>query len=247
MINSLKAEFRKLLTVRSTYIIMIISFLLSAVLIGFWIYGYKNVEHADISNGALSSAILAAVSTVGVFLSFVVILLVGHEYRYNTITYSLTSVNQRAKLFFAKYVALLAFAFAFTAFVAVSLWAMFYVGLSVAHVTPLAQHIDAWSVLWRSVVTIVGDISFAFIIVMILRSLIGAIAVVLLLPTTIESLLSLLLKDNTKYLPYTALGSLTNTTNAPGVTFGFSMAVVACYAIVGMVIAYLLFQKRDAN
>jgi ABC-type transport system involved in multi-copper enzyme maturation permease subunit len=245
MIAALKAEFRKLLTVRSTYVLFLFSLALCSVLIGFWIFGYKNVQHAHTDTSALFNSLLAAVSTVGVFLSFIAVMLVGHEYRYNTIMYNLTNTNSRTWLFLAKWKAAVVFALVFAAIVVALNWALFYVGLSLHHIHPVAQQVPMWSFLWRSAVTIVGDISFAFIITMLLRNLIAAIAVVLVLPTTIETLLQLLLKDNVKYLPYTALGNLTNVTTK--ISYTFSLWVVLAYIAVGGVAAYLLFRKRDAN
>jgi ABC-type transport system involved in multi-copper enzyme maturation permease subunit len=245
MIAALKAEYRKLLTVRSTYVIFLISLALGAFLIGFWIFGYKNVQHAAIDPTALIGSLFAAVSVVGVFLSFVVVMLVGHEYRYNTIMYNLTNTNSRTRLFLAKWKAAAVFALVFAAIIVLLNWALFYLGLHLHHIHPMAQQVPMWSFLWRSVVTILGDVSFAFIITMLLRNLIAAIAVVLVLPTTIETLLSLLLKDNVKYLPYTALGSLTDITSK--VSFTFSFWVVTAYAVVGGLVAYVLFRKRDAN
>lgn len=245
MISSIKSELRKLLTVRSTYMIFAISFALGALLIGFWVFGHQNVDNAQRSSGALMGALLSCVSTVGVLLSFIAVLLVGHEYRHNTIMYSLTNVNSRRKFFAAKYIALVAFSLLYAAIITLSCWILFYVGLQSHGIHPMAQHVPIGDILWRSVATIVGDVSFAFIIAFLVRNLIGAIAVVLVLPTTIESLLGLLLKDNVKYLPYTAVGNFSNVESTTGHLF--SLNVVLAYMIVGGAVAYILFLKRDAN
>lgn len=245
MLAAWKAEYRKLLTVRSTYVLFLISIALGAVLIGFWIYGYKNVQHAGVDSSALLGSLLACVSTVGVFLSFIAVMLVGHEYRYNTIMYNLTNTNSRTRFFLAKWKAAAVFGLVFAAIIVLLNWGLFYLGLSLHHIHPVAQHVPVWSLMWRAVATIAGDISFAFIITMLLRNLIAAIAVVLVLPTTVETLLTLLLKDNVKYLPYTALGNLTNVTTK--VSYTFSLWVVIAYVVIVGTLAYALFLKRDAN
>jgi ABC-type transport system involved in multi-copper enzyme maturation permease subunit len=245
MMAALKAELRKLFTVRSTYLLAAIAFALGALLIGLWIWGYKDVEHAALNQKALASMIMSTVSIAGIFLSFLAVLLVGHEYRYNTIMYSLTSSNSRSKVFFAKFVVLLVAALVIAGLITASAIGLFYLGQNLHHVTTVTQVVPVWDVVWRAVVTIVGDITFAFIISMLLRNLIGSIAVVLVLPSTVENLLSLLLKDNVKYLPYTALGNLSQ--NVTTVSHTFSLGVVAVYVAVAGIASWLLFLRRDAN
>ncbi len=245
MMPTIKAEFRKLLTVRSTYFLCAAIAALPVALIGFWIHGYKDVLHATTSPLALTSSLLTAIAVTGVFLSFVVVLLVGHEYRYNGILYSLTSVNHRSKVFFAKLLAAVIFACLVAALAMLANGALFYLGLHLHHITPIAQQVAYGTIAWHAAATILGDVAFAFIIAMLARSLIVAIAAVLIIPTTIEQLITLLLKDNVKYLPYTALGNLTEITSK--ISFTFSLAVVCGYVLVFGALAYGLFLKRDAN
>ena len=215
-----------------------------AALVDFWILGFKDVEKAGVNSGVLSNALLNTTSTMGVFIAIITALMIGHEYRYNTITYSLTSVNRRIKLFGAKYVVLAVFALVYTAVVALLSWVFFAVGQSLAGVNTVAQQVQVWEVVWRSAVMSLGMMTYAFVISFILRNLIGAIVLILMMPTTIEGLLSLLLKEDTKYLPFTALNSLTNisTTQLTSV-----LLTISAYVVGGLVIAYWLFQKRDAN
>jgi ABC-2 type transport system permease protein len=244
MMAALKSEFRKLLTVRSTYFLFLLAFALSSFL-GFWVYGYKDVEHAALNHSALLSSIFSAVSVTGVFLSFLAVLAVGHEYRYNTIMYTLTSTNRRAKTFVTKLAAVTALALCIAAVTTLANIGLFYLGQHLNHVQAVGQHIAIFDTLWHSVVTIVGDIAYAFIITIVIRSLIGAIAIVLILPTTIEQLLTLLLHDNTKYLPYTALGNLTEVTSK--MAFTTSLWTVTAYVFGGLLVGLVLFVRRDAN
>jgi ABC-2 type transport system permease protein len=246
MMAAIKAELRKLFTVRSTYMLAAVAFGFGALLMGLWIWGYRDVDHASLNPTALENLIMSAVTVAGIFLSFLAVLLVGHEYRYNTIMYSLTSSNSRTKVFFAKLLVLIVAALAITAVVVAGAIGLFYLGQHLHHVSTAAQVLPVWDVTWRAVVTIVGDIVFAFIISVLLRNLIGSIAVILVLPSTVENLLSLLLKGNVKYLPYTALGSLGQPAHG-AVTHLFSLGVVAAYALVLGAVSWFLFLRRDAN
>jgi ABC-type transport system involved in multi-copper enzyme maturation permease subunit len=245
MISGLKAEFRKLFTVRSTYFIAAITFVIAVALLGFWVYGYKDVDHAAGNSKALLDSMLGSISTAGIFMSFIAVLMVGHEYRYNTIMYSLTNSNSRTKVFLSKLGALAVFALGFGVVIVLLNWACFYVGAGIHHVHPMAQSVPLWDLVWRSGVTMLGDAAYAFIIAMLLRNLIGAIAVVLVLPSTIENLLTLILHDNTKYLPYTALSKFADLGTHANLTQ--NLITVCAYVAVLGVTAWVLFLKRDAN
>lgn len=245
MIPALKSEFRKILTVRSTWVILILSILFGSVLVGFWIYGYKNVGAAQAETSALLSSVLTGAGVSGLILSFIMLLLVGHEYRYSTIMYSLTSSASRSKVFFAKFFAGAAIMLLFGILVVALNAALFTVGQNLSHVASVAQHISFGDVLWRVAAGFVGSAMFAFAIAMLLRNQIASIAVILLMPSTIEGLLSLLLKDNVKYLPFTALGNITVSNPKPEPLF--SLAIVGVYAVVLGLLSWLLFVRRDAN
>src|SRR5579884_3977661 len=108
MINSLKAEFRKLLTVRSTYFIFLIS-LVIVVLVA----GYGNGIRVDANKlhdtGFLATEASSAVVFDGVLLAIAGLLLLAHEYRYNSILYTLTSSNSRVKSLLAKFMTVTVF------------------------------------------------------------------------------------------------------------------------------------------
>jgi ABC-type transport system involved in multi-copper enzyme maturation permease subunit len=244
MIAALKSELRKLWTVRSTYYLFGASLLIACVILGLWAFGYKDAGRATTEHNALLASLYWAVNIAGIFLSFVAILLVGHEYRYNTIMYSLTITNQRFKVFFAKWLAMLGFSLGFAVLSQLLNFVLFRVGQAWHGVHAVTQHVPAWSFAWRAVATVWGDITYAFIVAMLVRSLIGAIAIVLILPSTLENLLALLLHGNIKYLPYTALGRLTDTASTDSLT---PLLTVCTYVVVGLLLACLLFQRRDAN
>jgi len=101
-----------------------------------------------------------------------------------------------------------------------------------------------------------GKVAFYFmgyallglIIATIFRSVVMAIATLLIFPTTIEPLLGLLLKEDSKYLPFTALDSSVGAAILQDVlTPGRAIAVTCVYLAIGLAVMWLLFVRRDAN
>ncbi len=89
---------------------------------------------------------------------------------------------------------------------------------------------------------------YAFILLIVLRNQIGAIVTFLLVPLIGENILSALLKNNTKYLPFNAVqsiadpGSLGNHT-----TSGHAAVTMLVYVAIGLLVSLVLFTRRDAN
>lgn len=245
MITAIKAEFRKIFTIRSTWVIFGISFLLGVLLIGFWIYGYQDVGTASAQSSAMLDSMLTAVGVSGLVLSFVMLLLVGHEYRYNTITYSLTSSASRSKVFFAKFIAGTLAVLAFGAIIVLLNGLLFTIGQGMNDKASIAQSVPILDFMWRAVATFIGYAAFAFIAGVLLRNLIASVAVMLLLPSTVEGLLSLLLKSNVKYLPFTALSNISIMGAKPDPVV--SLGIVGAYIAVLGFIAWIMFVRRDAN
>ncbi len=253
MLTALRAEFRKLLTIRATYGLIIGSLLLILFFAGF-ISGFK-AQPVQLQNDPLLLADISSNSIIfaGLILAFAGLLLVGNEYRYNTIMYSLTGSNKRYKVLFAKVIA--ASVFALVLSLIVTFFAPFCTiagaWLQGTHVGP--QQFDCWAILWRCLFCGWGYAMYALILVAIMRNQIGAIVTFLLTPLIAEGILSLWLKNNTKYLPFNSLQSIATppafTQGSPLTTPSVSHAVftVLAYVAVGLIVATVLFQKRDAN
>lgn len=91
---------------------------------------------------------------------------------------------------------------------------------------------------------------YGLIIALLLRSQVGAIVTLLLFQGVVETLiLGLLLKENAKYLPFTALDQFMLPAVAGQATLSNLQAALVSvgYIIVGGAVAIVLFQKRDAN
>jgi len=127
-----------------------------------------------------------------------------------------------------------------------------YLGLALKGFT-LVHQVFPLSLLWQAVFVGWGFSMFGFILAAIIRQQVGAMAAFFLIPALGEQLLSLLLKDNRIYLPFTALQQVTLPANA-GITDprqalspGKAALVVCAYLAVGWFVAWYLYLKRDAN
>src|ERR1700744_3733974 len=102
MIATLKAEFRKLLTVRSTYVITGLVLVL-VIFVAFYVEGWR-LDSAGLRDPTQLAGDVTGALMITVFGAIVAILLMTHEYRYNTIMYTLTSSNSRSKVFISKFI-----------------------------------------------------------------------------------------------------------------------------------------------
>jgi len=247
MIPVLKSEFRKLLTVRSTYVIVGLSLLITAFFAGF-IEGFQARPEALLRPDLLASESTNALVFVGLILAFAGLLLVGHEYRYNTIMYSLTSSNRRLKVLAAKVVCISVFA-AITSLIVMFFAPFTTIAGAALHGNHIgAQDYNVWSLLWRCWFCGWGYAMYALILVAIMRNQIGAIVTFLLTPLIGENILGLLLKHNVIYLPFTAVQAVAQPTGLGNhTTSGHEALVVLTYVAVGLVASAALFVRRDAN
>jgi len=247
MIALLKAEFRKLFTVRSTYVIAGFALLL-IMFLAFYIGGFR-LSAVELQNPLLLAGdVTSAVSTVGIFVALIAILLMTHEYRYNTITYTLTSSNSRTKALFAKFLALSSFAAVFMLVIAILSPAMSYLGILAHGQTLSPQTVHYGDLLWRSLFFGWGYGVAGLLIAALIRNQVGAIAALFVVPGAIEQLLGLLLKQNAAYLPFTSLGSvISSDASGRGLSPSQAALVFTLYLVVGWAIAGVLFLRRDAN
>lgn len=247
MIPVIKAEFRKLLTVRSTYFIVLASLAITALFAGF-IEGFRNNAASLNQPDLLATESTSAIVFVGLILAFAGLLLAGHEYRYNTIMYTLTASNRRYKVLLAKFITISIFALLTAALIAFFSPFCTILGAHLAgkHIGP--QHFALWAILWRCLVCGWGYAMYALILIIILRNQIGAIVTFLLVPLIGENILTLLVKNNSKYLPFTAVQSIASPTDLGNhTTSGHELVVVLVYVVAGLAVGAILFMRRDAN
>lgn len=248
MMSEIKGEFKKLVTVRSTYFIF--GFCLALLIFfGFYVSGWRitHTELLDPSN--LASDVTSAVATVSVFAALVAVLLVSHEYRYNTIMYTLTSSNSRTKVLLAKILVITGFAIFFTLFFGFLSPIASVLGVHAHHLKLVHQTFHYSTLLWHCLFYGWGYAMAGLVIAALIRNQVGAIITLFIAPATVEGLLGLLLKKNTVYLPFSSLSTvLGQGMNYQNTITPFHAALVFCgYLIVGYAATWYLFLKRDAN
>lgn len=249
MINQIKSEIRKLFTVRSTYIIILITFAL-IVLFAFYFEGWRGLTGSpasELAPTALQEIIANGAGLGALFASIVAILFMAHEYRYNTIAYTLTLASRRTKVLLAKFLTIAVFGVVFgLAAVGVAVGS-YYAGLSIRDASLPAQDLNLLSQLGKIVFYYAGYALLGIIIATIVRGVVGAISALLIYSIAIEPLLSLLFRDNTKYLPVASLDSVVGAAIIQDTLSAVAaIGVSSIYLIVGLVVSWVLFVRRDA-
>lgn len=244
MIALLRAEFRKLFTARSTYVIIFIALAIDVLIAGY-AKGYKLAGPQLTDSFALQDSMLTSTMITAIFSALIALLLITHEYRYNTILYSLTSSNSRTKFLVAKFLAVTIFSLVLSTVIVALAPLLSTIGVAIAGNSLAPQSIYLADSLWRILFYSWGYSIIALLIGFLIRNQIGAIMTLFLFPSTIESLLTLLLKDNVSYLPFSALGSVM--TQSDVLSYGKAALVFSIYLVVGWLIAWILFLKRDSN
>lgn len=247
MIPAIRAEFRKLRTTRTTYVFVGLA-LAFVIFYAGYIEGWR-LKGKDLLNPYLfNSDIVGALNSLPlIFGAIIAILLMTHEYRYNTIMYSLTLAKSRTSVLAAKVAVLTLFALVFTAVIAVLSPLSSYVGIMLHGNDLIAQNVFYADLVWRSLFYGWGMIMLALLLATLIRNQIGAIVSLFVLPT-IEQILALLLKHNAYYLPMMSLGAIMESGGPWGtISHGKAAIIFSCYLVVGWVVAWVLFVRRSAN
>ncbi len=243
--TALKAEFRKLLTVRSTYVLTGLG-LAFVVFYAGYIQGFRLTDGLKDPH-LLSSSITGAVTSLPVvFAAIVAILLMTHEYRYNTIMYSLTLSNSRSKVLAAKFLVISLYALLLTAVVAVLSPVCSYLGVQLSGHTLVPQTIEYSTLVWRVFVSGWSYVMAGLVLAVLLRNQIAAIVSLFAVPI-FEQILTLILKNNSVYLPFMAQNAILLDPFMGSISHAKAAVVFGIYLLVGWVVAWVLFLKRDAN
>jgi ABC-2 type transport system permease protein len=253
---AIKSELRKLLTVRSTYFTILIALGL-IMLFAFYGEGLRSTAVSANDPGKLANDVVQGVLTVGLIGGLVGMLLFSHEYRYNTIMYTLTATNRRTKVLLAKIIVASVFAAGFALAMGALSPAVTYLGMKLHGGLVIAHpQLDIFSLAWRSAFVGWGFSMLGMIIVTLLRSQVGAIVLYFLFPFTVEQLAGFVIKDNREYLPFNAVSQvldhhvvLTSDGRAPHIfmSYGHAAIVALIYVVAAWLIAWVLFLRRDAN
>lgn len=260
--SAIGAEFRKLLSVRSTYILTLI-FLVLGAFFAFYVHGFKDSGSAPF-NSQPAVALFAAGSItqianiIAVAGALIALLLLAHEYRYNTIVYTLTASNSRTKVLAAKIIAVFCLVLVYAVVATAVLLALVWAGAAAAGHSLPHQDINLLTFFAKSVFYCEAFAMAGLLFIALIRNQVGAIAALLILPNTVEGLLSLLLKQHSVYLPFSALQQVikgpviaSGTPHHLDTTGSLSAPegalVFGCYLVFFWLIAWWLFTHRDAN
>jgi len=190
---------------------------------------------------------------VTVFGAIVAILLMTHEYRYNTIMYTLTSSNSRTKVLIAKFITVSVYALFLAVLIAVLAPSMAYLGIHLHGYKLVPQTLSYGNLAWRSLFYGWGYGMAGLLLAILTRNQVASIVALFVIPGVAEQLLGLLLKHSTVYLPFSSLNQViragsdridpTSSNLSPGKAAG----VYCIYLVIGWIVAWILFTKRDAN
>jgi ABC-type transport system involved in multi-copper enzyme maturation permease subunit len=267
---TLRSEFKKLLTVRSTYILML-GFLLLGSFVSFYVHGYKDsglpnfTGHSpkDQAGAALflASTITSIPNVLSVAAAIIALLLLAHEYRYNTIVYTLTASNSRSKVLASKIIAIFSLVFVYTIISTAIMLALVVAGVHASGHSLPHQDINYLHFFVKCVFFTEAFAMAGLLFIALIRNQVGAIAALLILPNTIEGLLSLLLKSHSVYMPFMALQQVVQAPviQVPGappahpdnnlgtLTPIKGALVYLCYLVAAWAVAWYLFLRRDAT
>ncbi len=245
MSKELRSEILKVATLRSTYVIAIISLLIVGLA------SYVSPSFEGLSSDTIAAGILGVGSITGQFAMIFAILLIAHEYRYNTITYTLTATNNRFKTLLSKAIVVVGYAIFLTLAAQILSVLVVYVSAAIKDVSLGTQIINIGHVL-RSVYYAGAYALFGLALATISRSLPFSIFAVFFLPNTVEGLLSLLLKDNSRYLPFMSLQAVVTegfrySEDSPVITPLMGVTIFTIFLAVVWLVTAVLFRKRDAS
>lgn len=248
MIANLRYEMFKLLSVRSTYVASILALLFSGLVVITHIVDYKGLP-GDLKTDSLASVMLDTPIAAAMIAAVIAILFVIHEYRYNTVAYTLVGSRSRTKALLAKLVSVFSYAALLGALCVGLGMACYYIGLTARGAEIPAQNFDVLATFVRSVGYVVGMALFGMLFAVLARNIVMAVVGIFILPLAVEPLLGVLLKDNIAYLPFTALTQIVMPAGAPDtlVSPARGALIFSGYLVVGWIIAWLLFLRRDAN
>jgi ABC-type transport system involved in multi-copper enzyme maturation permease subunit len=259
MMPTLRAEFKKLFTVRSTYVVSLTVLLFVGGLISFYGQGYKT-DPSELNSLFLAGTVQVVSSVIAIAAAVVALLLLAHEYRYGTIVYTLVNSNSRSKVLAAKIITVLVFVFGLSLIVTSVSLGLIVAGVAAAGRTLPHQDINVFVYLIKSIFLCEGYALVGLLLAALVRNLVGALVILLIVPNTVEGLLSLLLKHNSVYMPFTALSQVVrppvlavaaNTKNPLGDTGYLSPTkgalVFLVYLVAGWIITWYLFLRRDAT
>jgi len=213
---------------------------MAAVALYYSTYKSQVVSLAEVLHNSVSLGVL--------FCCFTVVLLMAHEYRYNTIVYTLTSNARRGRVLVSKILAATLFGAAYSiglVLVIAVMYALFLV-LHGTNLPPLGT--SFLSVVGSLLLYYIGYALLGLIIATLVRSIVATVGIIFGMSFIVEPLLGVLaLHESAKYLPFASLDAVVGSAHGFSLTSGNAIAMSGAYIVVGLLVAWALFELRDAT
>jgi hypothetical protein len=161
--------------------------------------------------------------------------------------YTLTASNSRSKVLFAKILTISTFGIVFALVVSTFTPVLDYLGIHAHGHTLVPQVLNYGNLLWRSLYFGWGIATTGLLLATLIRNQVGAIVVLFLVQTVESGLLSPVLKGNSVYLPFMSLDEVLMPAQHGTITHAHAAMVFSVYLVVGWLVAWTLFLRRDAN
>ena len=248
---TLRAEFRKLLTVRSTYVAAMLALAVTGGT-AMYIVGW-HASAADLRDRTfLATQVANPIAIVAILGNVVAILVITHEYRYNLLLHTLTATNSRNKVLAAKATVVTTFAVALTIGVDAVAFAVSSVTAHIAHGHALVpQTVRYGDLLWRTLFYGWGYAAAGLAIALLVRNQVGALVTAFVLFGPAEGILSVALGNHGYLMPFTALTNVLGSklANEALVAVSHERAAVAFLVDIALATAvgWLGFIRRDAS
>jgi len=249
MIAALRYEWRRISSIRSTWILMVGAVVLSggfALLYSFLLGSELSGDESGGQPVELTMTLVQGITQSAANLLAIVILstiaaqAIGQDYRHGTIRVTLTEFPNRTTVFFSKII--MALAIITVAFIL----SMVVAGiiLSVGGNTTAGNE-DAIGSIFRTWLYVVGFCVIAFALTAITRILALGVIIPLVVAAVLEPLISGLVSSYVKWLP-DALPFAAGSSFAGGTDVVRSGLVFAAWTAGTAAIAYVMFTRRDA-
>ncbi|HVS79318.1 MAG TPA: ABC transporter permease [Candidatus Saccharimonadales bacterium] len=249
MTPTLKAEFRKLLTVRSTYFLGLIGLIIAG---GICFYaGFS--DHPAATATSLADTIDFIPTIAALFAGIVLLLQFGHEYRYGTIIYTLTASRSRSQVLLSKIVVAAFYILFYSLLMMVVCFGLVHAGLLIGGNTLPHQDINYLSYVAKTVAYDECYALTALLFVSLIRNMQASFVAFFIIPGTLEGLLSLVLKSHSVYMPFLALAQIIVSPTDKSIPSTGSLSplrgllVFLAYFLVAWAISWYLFLRRDAT
>jgi ABC-type transport system involved in multi-copper enzyme maturation permease subunit len=197
-----------------------------------------------------------AIQPMSLLMAIIVILLMAHEYRYNTITYTLTASNRRSKVLASKLIVGVSVITVLTLLMVLASIVTTYLAVSVKGLTLPFPDANWAYIIGRLLFYSLGMGLLGLAFITLLRNLTAALVLLFFLPAVEVIFSNLLVTHNVepaKFLPFSALNQVANivggqvSDKTTPVTLAHCLVVFSLYLIPLWIVSWYLFIKRDAN